>query len=236
MRRREGVVDIDVAQRRELVDEGRVVLLLLLVEAEVLQQQHVARLQRAAPPSSASGPMQSSAKATGLPSALASGSTRGLSDISGTRLPSGRPKWLSTITLAPLAASSRERRRGALDARGVGHLAVLHRHVEVDAHQHALAGHVDGIDRLEVAGHALLGHFADDKYQHVALARRRDQFMAGLPAIGGEILFGRRIGGAHGQQAADRQLAQLAVGAQHRQRAEQARRVVFECRSVIARR
>ena len=50
--------------------------------------------------------MQSSAKATGLPSALDSGSTSGLSDISGTRLPSGRPKWLSTITLAPLAASS----------------------------------------------------------------------------------------------------------------------------------
>ena len=56
--------------------------------------------------SSASGPMQSSAKATGLPSALDSGSTSGFSDISGTRLPSGRPKWLSTITLAPLAASS----------------------------------------------------------------------------------------------------------------------------------
>ena len=50
--------------------------------------------------------MQSSAKATGLPSALASGSTSGLSDISGTRLPSGRPKWLSTITLAPFSASS----------------------------------------------------------------------------------------------------------------------------------
>ena len=50
--------------------------------------------------------MQSSAKATGLPSAWASGSTSGFSDISGTRLPSGRPKWLSTITLAPLSASS----------------------------------------------------------------------------------------------------------------------------------
>ena len=31
---------------------------------------------------------------------------RTCSDISGTRLPSGRPKWLSTITLAPLADSS----------------------------------------------------------------------------------------------------------------------------------
>ena len=56
--------------------------------------------------SSASGPMQSSAKPTGLPSALASGSTSGRRLISGTRLPSGRPKWLSTITFAPLAANS----------------------------------------------------------------------------------------------------------------------------------
>ena len=55
---------------------------------------------------SASGPMQSSAKATGLPIAVLSGSTSGLSDISGTRLPSGRPKWLSTMTLAPFSASS----------------------------------------------------------------------------------------------------------------------------------
>ena len=56
--------------------------------------------------SSAAAPMQSSAKATGLPSALDNGSTSGFSDISGTRLPSGRPKWLSTTTLAPFSASS----------------------------------------------------------------------------------------------------------------------------------
>jgi len=55
---------------------------------------------------SACGPTQSSAKATGLPSALLSGSISGFSDISGTRFPSGRPKWLSTTTLAPLSASS----------------------------------------------------------------------------------------------------------------------------------
>ena len=56
--------------------------------------------------SPAMGPMQSSAKPTGLPSAFSSGSISGRSVISGTRLPSGRPKWLSTITFAPLAASS----------------------------------------------------------------------------------------------------------------------------------
>src|SRR4029450_4708491 len=62
---------------------------------------------------------------------------------------------------------------------------------------------------------------ADDEYQGVALAPTRNQFGAGLLAIGGEVLLGRRIGGAYRQQTADRQLAQLAVGAQHRQGAEQ---------------
>ena len=42
----EGVVDIDVAELGELGDEGRIVLLLALVEAGVLQQQHVAVLHR----------------------------------------------------------------------------------------------------------------------------------------------------------------------------------------------
>src|SRR5215468_6302581 len=85
-----GVVHIDVTQHRQLVDEARLVLLLFLVEAQILEQQHLARLQCA----------------TGLPTASDKGSTSGLSDMSGTRLPSGRPKWLSTMTLAPLAASS----------------------------------------------------------------------------------------------------------------------------------
>jgi hypothetical protein len=46
--------------------------------------------------------MQSSAKVTGRPpSAAESGSTSGFSDIFGTTLPSGRPKWESTTTRAP---------------------------------------------------------------------------------------------------------------------------------------
>ncbi len=39
---RESVVHIDVAEQAKLVDEGRIVLLLFLVEAEIFQQQHVA--------------------------------------------------------------------------------------------------------------------------------------------------------------------------------------------------
>ncbi len=45
--------------------------------------------------------------------------------------------------LAALVGDLGDGRRRALDAGGVGDLAVLHRHVEVDAHQHALALHVE---------------------------------------------------------------------------------------------
>ena len=46
VRGREGVVDPDVAELGERGDEGRIVLLLALVEAGVLQQQDVAGLHR----------------------------------------------------------------------------------------------------------------------------------------------------------------------------------------------
>src|SRR3546814_5085449 len=41
-------------------------------------------------------------------------------------------------------------RRRALEARRIGHLAAGHRHVEVDTHQHGLAGHVEVVERLEL--------------------------------------------------------------------------------------
>ena len=64
MRGGEGVVDPEVAELGERCDEGRIVLLLALVEARVLQAQDVAGFI-AATAASAFGPMQSSAKATG---------------------------------------------------------------------------------------------------------------------------------------------------------------------------
>ena len=55
------------------------------------------------------------------------------------------------MTLPPLSDDLADGRRDALDARRVGDLAVLHRHVEIDAHQHALALDVDVIEGAEVA-------------------------------------------------------------------------------------
>src|SRR5688500_10353835 len=181
--------------------------------------------------SSASGPTQSSAKATGLPSAFDNGSTSGFSDISGTRLPSGRPKWLSTITLAPLAASSLS--VGAARSMRVASVTspfFIGTLRSTRTSTRLLATSMESIVLKVAWGISLTLRwvFADDEYQGVALAPTRNQLVAGLLAIGGEVLLRRRIGGAHCQKTADRQLAQLAVGAQHGQRAEQAARVVFE--------
>ncbi len=46
MRGREGVVDVELAEACELIGECRIVLLLAGVEAEVLEQEDAARLER----------------------------------------------------------------------------------------------------------------------------------------------------------------------------------------------
>src|SRR4051812_25751035 len=51
--------------------------------------------------------------------------------------------------LAALGGDFRDGRRDTFDARCVGDLAVLHRHVEVDAKEHALAGEIRLIECFE---------------------------------------------------------------------------------------
>ena len=73
----------------------------------------------------------------------------GASDISGTRLPFGRSKWLHTTTRAPLGGQLADGRAQPLDARQVGDLAVAHRHVEIGAEQHPLPRDRDAVQRPE---------------------------------------------------------------------------------------
>ncbi len=148
MRRRKGVVDVDVAQGRELVDEACLVLLFFLVEAEVLEQQHVAVLERT------HGILGGDADAV-------VGEGDGLADRLGKRLDQRlqrHPRHALAIGPAevaehdhpgPLVGEFLQGRRGALDAHRIAHLAVLHRHVEVDPHEDALAGHGEAVDGLE---------------------------------------------------------------------------------------
>jgi hypothetical protein len=56
--------------------------------------------------------------------------------------------------LAALVGDLGDGRRDALEPGRVGDAAVLHRHVEVDAQQHALALHVDVIEGAEFFCHS----------------------------------------------------------------------------------
>ena len=144
----EGVIDIDVAELGELVDMGRIVLLLALMEAGVLEQKHVAVLHLGD-------------RVVGrLADAVGREGDRPLDDVGDrggdgferiglVRAALGPAEMREQNDLAALVRDLRDRRRDALDARRIGHAAVLRRNVEIDAQQHALAGDVGVIERAE---------------------------------------------------------------------------------------
>ena len=100
VRRRERVIDIEIAERRELAGEVRIVLFLARVEAQIFQQRDLARPQRSDHPlglgSDAIGREMHGAAAE----ARDSGSTSGRSDCDGSG-PFGRPKCDITTGLPP---------------------------------------------------------------------------------------------------------------------------------------
>ena len=128
---------------------GGIVVFLALVEAGVFQQQNLAVLQRGdgrfgLGPDAVLG----ETRPCGPPRPTAA-ATSTFSDMDGTTLPLGRSKWLSTITRAPLCASSRM--VGAWRTMRVASVTLpsCDRHVEVGAHQHALALHVQVVEGAE---------------------------------------------------------------------------------------
>ena len=148
---RKRVVDPDVAELRELIDERLVVLFLLRVEARIFKTQHVAVLQRG------DGFLR------GLADAIVGECDRALDHL---RYNGGN--WSQRLLrIGPLRpAEMREQndfgafagklgdgRRDTLDTREVGDLAVLHRHIEVDAQQHALGPNVDVVEGAELFCH-----------------------------------------------------------------------------------
>lgn len=97
----EGVVDIEVAQRGQLRGEGRIVLFLARVEADVFQQGDAAGRQSG---DDLGGLIADAVTGEGHRRAQQGG--RGSATkarlICGTTLPLGRSKWASSATLAPL--------------------------------------------------------------------------------------------------------------------------------------
>ena len=106
----EPVVDVDVAERGELVGEGArsVVVLARLarVEADVLEQHDVAVGRAPTTAARADSPTMSVAKATGRPSSSPSRAATGASENFGSGAPFGRPRWAHTMTRAPASASA----------------------------------------------------------------------------------------------------------------------------------
>ncbi len=147
---REGVVDPDVAELCQRRDERRIVLLLALVEARVLQAQDVA------------GPHCRDRGLGFFADAVRGEGDRPADDVRECRR--DRPQRLLRIGrlgpaemgeqdhLAALRGDLGDGRLNPRDAGRVGDPSVFHRHVEVDAHEHAPAAHVGLIERAE-AGH-----------------------------------------------------------------------------------
>ncbi len=151
MRRRKGVVDPDVAELGEFRCEGRIVPLFFLVEAGVLQAKNLAVLHRR------------DRSLRDLADAVVGKGYRSMNYLR-ERGGDGLERLLRLASLGPaemgeqdhfaaLVGDLKDGRSDAFEPRGVGDAALLHRDVEVDAQQHALALHVDVIEGAECFGH-----------------------------------------------------------------------------------
>ena len=147
MRDRERVVDKQIAQRCELFGERLIVFFFLGMEAGVFQAQNIAVLHPG------DGGFRFRADAVFGESHRPLDDARdfggdGLERI--LRIKSLRPVEMRQQNhLAALVGELGDGRGDFLDAGGVGNLAVLHRHVEVDAQQDAFAFDVGIIEAAE---------------------------------------------------------------------------------------
>ena len=116
----------------------------------VFSRQRMSPFFMAATACSAVSPMQSSTNFTGRLMTCATSAATGLSEFFGSR-PFGRPKCDSRITLRALVGDFGDGVRHAFDAGAVADHAVLDRHIEVGAHEHALALHVGVVEGAERA-------------------------------------------------------------------------------------
>ena len=152
----ERVVHVRLAERGQLLAERGIVLLLALVEAQVLHHQHVAVAQRRG-------------LRAGVVAHRVGGEHHGLAHKLGELLGGGtqRERLLEALAGRTAEMAHEDDARAVVDelldggqrradARVVGDGAVLHRHVEVDAHEHALAARVQLVDGFDLGHGALL--------------------------------------------------------------------------------
>ena len=148
MRRREGVVDIGIAERRQRLRKTRIVGLLALVEAQIFEQRDLARLE------GGDNPLRLGTDAVGrkLHRPAADRAAQRLDDrAQGLRRvgPFRAPEMRHDDHLGAFRDQRLDGRRKALDAGRIGDLAVLDRHVQIGADQHALPADIEIVDRAE---------------------------------------------------------------------------------------
>ena len=145
----ERVVDVGVAELGELLAKRRVVLLLALVEAQVLKQEHVplAKRRRLLLRVLAHRVARERDRlAEKLCQAQGSWAQRELLLEALARRTADVAHKDDARAVADKLLDGRQRR---LDARVVGHDAVGHGNVEIDAHEHALAARIEIVDCLD---------------------------------------------------------------------------------------
>ena len=152
-----GVVDVEIAERRQPGREIGIVLLFFGVEAQVFEHDDVAA-------------GHGRDHGLGLRPYAIRGEGHGAPGRGGQRrghrtqrhrvhhLALGPAQVRGDHHLGPLVRQFQERRHRAVDARGVGDGAVLHGHVEVGAHQHPLAGDIEVVDGLELGHGSFRSH------------------------------------------------------------------------------
>ena len=145
----EGVVDVEVAERRQLLWRRPGRRPPRRRGSAGSRSSSTSPSCIAATAASAISPTQSSAKATGAPSSFASGADHRLQAHRGHALALRPVEVADQDHLGAAVAQPADGRQGGSQAGVVADLAVLQRHVEVDAHQGALAVHVDAVERAE---------------------------------------------------------------------------------------
>jgi hypothetical protein len=146
----EGVIHVEVAELGQALGELRVVGLFLLVVAQVLQKRDLAILERCHHflgfgPDAIGGEGDTLAAQR-----LADFGSQALQRIFRVRLALRAAEMGHQHHLGAAVEQLFQGRRQALDAGGVGYLAVLRRDVQVGADQHPLAGDIDLVERTEL--------------------------------------------------------------------------------------
>ena len=154
MGRTEGVVDVDVGQRGQLLGEGRIVGLFLGVEAQVLQQQHLAGFQL---PGQLVGYFADAVRRKGdvdaLAQLLAEQDTQPVNHRTqrilriGLALGAAQVRGQNHFGLAPQCVIDGGQRGHDAGVVGDGRAVFGERHVEIDADEQPLVGQIDVANR-----------------------------------------------------------------------------------------